>query len=98
MTHIILKKGREESLLRFHPWVFSGAVARIDGLDPAEGDVVGVWSASGECLGCGHFQKGSITVRMLSFDGETLPDGFWTDRLRAALSERMSLPLGDGTN
>ncbi len=98
MTRIILKKGREESLLRFHPWVFSGAVARIDGPDPAEGDVVGVWSASGECLGCGHFQKGSITVRMLSFDGETLPDGFWTDRLRAALSERMSLPLGDDTN
>ncbi len=69
MTKIILKKGREESLLRFHPWVFSGAIAQIAG-QPAEGDIVGVFSHDGSFLAYGHYQIGSIAVRILSFAGE----------------------------
>ena len=55
MTKIILKKGREDSLLRFHPWVFSGAIAQIVG-EPAEGDIVGVFSQGGDFLAYGHYQ------------------------------------------
>ena len=67
MTNVILRKGREDSLLRFHPWVFSGAIARLEGDEPREGDVVTVLSASHEVMGCGHYQIGSIAVRMLCF-------------------------------
>ena len=92
---VILKKGRDESLRRFHPWVFSGAVARIEGGEPAEGDLVSVWSASGVCLGCGHYQVGSITVRMLDFEAPALLPDFWERRLRAALSARESFGLAE---
>ena len=71
MSKIILKKRREESLLRFHPWVFSGAIAQIVG-NPAEGDVVSVYSADGQFLAAGHYQVGSIAVRVLSFETEVL--------------------------
>ena len=84
---IILKRGREESLRRFHPWVFSGAIVRIDG-DVAEGDIVRVVSSAGETIGFGHYQVGSIAVRMLSFGGEAPGKNFWTDRLTAALKLR----------
>ncbi len=88
MSKIILKRGREESLLRFHPWVFSGAVAQIIG-NPAEGDVVSVQSSDGRLLGCGHYQIGSIAVRMLSFSSDHIDDGtFWTEALSRALQER----------
>jgi 23S rRNA (cytosine1962-C5)-methyltransferase len=89
---IILKKGREESLKRFHPWVFSGAIARMDG-SPAEGDIVSVWSASGEFLASGHYQIGSISVRVLSFDSEVLMPDFWEERLNAAYHARMAFGL-----
>ena len=56
MSKVILKKGREESLHRYHPWVFSGAMAQIVG-NPSEGDVVSVWSADGHLLGGGHYHK-----------------------------------------
>ena len=56
MIKIILNKGKEQSLKRFHPWVFSGAVKKIQGGEPAEGDVVEVYSSTGEYLGCGHYQ------------------------------------------
>ena len=65
MTKIILKKGRDESLRRFHPWVFSGAIAQIVG-QPSEGDIVGVFSHDGSFLAYGHYQIGSIAVRVLS--------------------------------
>ena len=68
MTKIILKKGREESLLRYHPWVFSGAIAQIAG-QPSEGDIVGVFAHDGSFLAYGHYQVGSIAVRVLSFSG-----------------------------
>ena len=67
MVKVFLKKGREESLKRFHPWVFSGAISRIEG-NPAEGDVVGVYAIDGTPLACGHWQIGSIAVRVRSFD------------------------------
>ena len=92
-ARIILKKGRDESLRRFHPWVFSGAVARLEGDEPAEGDVVSVYSAAGECLGCGHYQVGSITVRMLAFGTAALLPDFWEDRLQAALEARKAFGL-----
>lgn len=97
MTRLYLKKGREESLLRFHPWVFSGAVGGIEGPDPAEGDAVAVLSARKEFLGWGHYQIGSIAVRMLSF-ADDMPAGgpdetFWTRRLQGCLDARRAFGL-----
>lgn len=63
---VYLKSGKEQSLQRFHPWIFSGAIKRIDG-EPAEGDVVEVVSTKGDFLAFGHYQPGSITVRVISF-------------------------------
>ena len=59
MAKLYLKRGREDSLLRFHPWVFSGAISQVVG-DPAEGDVVAVYASDGSLLGCGHYQIGSM--------------------------------------
>ncbi|MBQ9877814.1 MAG: class I SAM-dependent rRNA methyltransferase [Bacteroidales bacterium] len=92
MVKIFLKNRREESLLRFHPWVFSGAIAQIQG-SPAEGDVVGVYAADGSFLAIGHYQIGSIAVRVLSFEYEALPADFWESSLRAALEVRVAAGL-----
>lgn len=93
MTKIILKKGREGSLLRFHPWVFSGAIAQITG-EPSEGDIVGVYSQSGEFLAYGHYQVGSIAVRVLSFAGEdVLAPSFWKNMIARALRVRIAAGL-----
>jgi len=92
MTKIILRKGREDSLLRFHPWVFSGAIAQISG-EPAEGDVVSVYSSDGKFLACGHYQIGSIAVRILSFDSDVLSPDFWTIMLSRALEVRKNCGL-----
>ena len=93
MTKIILKKGREDSLLRFHPWVFSGAIAQIVG-EPAEGDIVGVFSQGGEFLAYGHYQIGSIAVRILSFAGEdVLSPDFWRNMIARALRVRVAAGL-----
>ena len=75
MIKIILKKGRDESLRRFHPWVFSGAIAQIQG-SPAEGDIVAVHASDGAFLAYGHYQVGSIAVRVLSFDADVLAPDF----------------------
>lgn len=91
---IFLKRGKEESLLRFHPWVFSGAIAHTDN-DIHEGDTVSVVAADGRCLGVGHYQQGSIAVRMLSFANEPIDPAFWQRRLAAALSVRQALGLAD---
>lgn len=89
---IILKPGKEESLLRHHPWVFSGAVARMpQGLE--EGDYVSVKGADGRQLGVGHYQIGSITVRILEFNTDTLPDDIFFTRLFNAAELRRSLGL-----
>ena len=85
-----LKKGKEESLGRFHPWVFSGAIHHIDGR-PEEGDVVRVVSADGHFLAVGHIQIGSIAVRVLSFEDITIDKNFWNQRLAAAYDVRKSI-------
>ncbi len=93
MTKVILKKGREGSLLRFHPWVFSGAIAQITG-EPSEGDIVGVYSQNGEFLAYGHYQVGSIAVRVLSFAGEdVLAPDFWKNMIARALRVRIAAGL-----
>ena len=102
MTKLYLKKGREESLLRFHPWVFSGAVGGIEGPDPAEGDAVAVYSSRKAFLGWGHYQVGSIAVRMLSF-ADDMPAGgpdvdFWSRRLQACLEARRAMGLATGAD
>lgn len=92
MNKIYLRKGRESSLMRFHPWVFSGAVAQIVG-SPAEGDVVGVFAADGSFLAYGHYQVGSIAVRILSYDDAALKPTFWADRIGAAFHAREVMGL-----
>ena len=92
MTKIILKKGRGESLKRFHPWVFSGAIAQVQG-NPAEGDVVAVYDADGSFLAFGHYQVGSIAVRVLSFDADVMAPDFWEVMLSRALQVRVSCGL-----
>ena len=68
---------------RFHPWIFSGAVGKVTG-NPCEGEVVSVYSHDGALLGCGHYQIGSIAVRILSFESERIDDSFWKERIEAA--------------
>ena len=92
MIKIILKRGREESLRRFHPWVFSGAIAEIQG-NPLEGDIVSVHASDGEFLAYGHYQIGSIAVRVLSFDESALRADFWEDMLARALEVRVACGL-----
>ena len=91
---VILKKGKEESLLRFHPWVFSGAIADIKGA-PDEGDVVDVYTHDGKWIAVGHIQVGSIAVRVLSFKQEKIDADFWYRRLKVAFDMRSSLGLTD---
>ena len=99
MTTIYLKPHKEESLLRKHPWVFSGAIGRV-ALDadypydaPQEGELVQVRSSVNEVLGVGHWQVGSIAVRILAFCVEQLPDDFWNERIRAAYTVRQAIGL-----
>ena len=92
MIKIILKKNRDESLRRFHPWVFSGAIAQVQG-NPAEGDIVAVHAADGSFLAYGHYQVGSIAVRVLSFDADVLSPDFWEDMLARALEVRVACGL-----
>ena len=87
---VYLKKGKEESLGRFHPWIFSGAIHHIEGR-PEEGDVVRILSADGRFLAVGHVQIGSIAVRVLSFEDITIDRTFWLQRLRAAYDVRKSI-------
>lgn len=89
---VFLKKGKEESLKRFHPWVFSGAIAKMDnGVE--EGDIVAVYSYSGEFIAMGHFQIGSITVRVLDFAQRDIDAVFFFDRLQKAFDLRKSIGL-----
>ena len=93
MYKIILKRGKEESLKRFHPWVFSGAIARIEG-EPEEGEVVEVLTQQGEFIAKGHWQIGSIAVRVLSFSEEESIDGaFWHRRLATAYAMRQQIGI-----
>ena len=88
---VILKRGKEESLKRFHPWVFSGAIARMDKVE--EGDLVTVYDHEGNLIGNGHFQIGSIAVRILSFDDTEIDANFFLCRLAEAFKMRQALGL-----
>ena len=88
---VILRRGKEESLKRFHPWVFSGAIERMD--DVEEGDLVSVYSHEGEHIGNGHYQIGSIAVRILAFDDSDIDAAFFEQRLLAAYKMRQALGL-----
>ncbi|MBQ1611821.1 MAG: class I SAM-dependent rRNA methyltransferase [Muribaculaceae bacterium] len=88
---VILRRGKEESLKRFHPWVFSGAIERMD--DVEEGDLVSVYSHEGEHIGNGHYQIGSIAVRILAFDDSEIDAAFFEQRLLAAYKMRQALGL-----
>ena len=95
---VFLKPGKEESLKRFHPWVFSGAIARVEG-EPEEGEVVDVYTSKKEFIACGHFQIGSIAVRVPSFRQEPLAHAFWVRRLQVAKDLRCALGvLGNPQN
>ncbi len=94
IAKIFLKPGKEQSLKRFHPWVFSGAIGKSEG-NLEEGDPVNVYSANGEFLAIGHCQIGSIAVRVFSFE-EVNPDfDFWKMKIEKAWSLRKSIGLAD---
>ena len=94
---IYLKKNKEESLKRLHPWIFSGAILKMDeGI--AEGDVVDVVGYNGEFIGKGHYQIGSIAVRMLTFSEEEIDEAFWQKRLLSALQMRIAIGVADNKN
>ncbi len=91
---VTLKRGKEESLRRFHPWIFSGAILKMDEAIE-EGDIVNVLSSSGEFLAVGHYQIGSIAVRVLSFRQITIDSAFWESRLLSALQMRIAIGIAD---
>ena len=92
--NIYLKHRKEESLKRFHPWVFSGAIHHMDeGI--AEGDTVRVITADGNCIAVGHYQQGTITVRVLSFDDIAIDHSFWQQRMQSALAMRESIGVAN---
>lgn len=95
---VILKRGKEGSLLRRHPWIFSGALMETDA-ELQEGDTVRVLDSKGKFLAAGHWQNGSIAVRVLSFNNKPLDEQFWYDRIReaAALRRQLRLPSGENT-
>lgn len=91
---IFLKRGKEESLKRFHPWIFSGAIHHMDeGIE--EGEPVRVITAAGEFIAVGHYQIGSIAVRVLSFEDIEINTDFWCERLQSALDVRIGVGIAD---
>lgn len=98
IPQIILRKGKEESLLRRHPWIFSGAIDHIlaeEETDFAEGALVEVCNSRGEFIARGHYQAGSIAVRILTFDREPIDQAWWTQRMAVAWDVRRTLGLTD---
>ena len=94
---IVLKPKKDQSLKRFHPWVFSGAIHRIEG-DVKEGDLVKIIANNREFLGIGHYQIGFVAVRILTFRDEVVDDTFWNSKLTEAINLRRSLGLLDNEN
>ena len=94
MKNVYLKYGKEESLFRFHPWVFSGAIHHVDS-DVVDGDVVRVLTGKGDFIAVGHYQEGSITVRVLTFSDVPVDDAFWYSRISSALKMRKAIGLAE---
>lgn len=92
MKKIILKSKKEAPVLRFHPWIFSGAIRKIEG-NPNDGDIVEVFSSKGKYLATGHYQKGSICVRLFSYEKTAADVLFWQKKLEQAKAYRQSLGL-----
>lgn len=92
--NVYLKRGKEESLKRFHPWIFSGAIHHADeGIE--EGEIVRVITADGTFIAVGHYQIGSIAVRVLSFHDEHIDISFWRASLESALQMRIAVGIAD---
>ena len=97
MKQIYLKRGKEESLMRFHPWVFSGAIHHSDsGIE--EGDVVRVVTERGDFIAVGHYQQGSIAVRILTFNNTEINDEFWHSRILSAYTMRQAIGLAGSSD
>ena len=91
---VFLKKGKEDSLLRFHPWIFSGAIQSADdGIH--DGDIVKVFTVNGDFIAIGHYQLGSIAVRVLTFEDSAIDLSFWKSRLLSAFMMRKSIGIAD---
>ncbi|MBR1668040.1 MAG: class I SAM-dependent rRNA methyltransferase [Bacteroidaceae bacterium] len=97
MKSIFLKRGKEESLRRFHPWIFSGAIHHMSE-NPEEGETVMVFTSENEYIATGHFQIGSIMVRVLSFDNETIDQSFYERKLAIAKDVRHRIGVIGGNN
>lgn len=93
-SKVVLKNGKEDAVRRFHPWIFSGAIKTIYG-EVAEGDIVEVYSVNKEFLALGHYQIGSIAVRLFSFENIEPDVDFWYSKLKKAYDLRVKLGLAD---
>ena len=94
---IQLAKAKEHSIKRFHPWIFSGAIKKMDDTIK-EGDIVKILSSQNEILGIGHFQSGSIAVRLLSFKEEIIDQKFWEEKILSAYQERIRIGVSNNKN
>lgn len=92
MNKIILKPGKDRSVFRYHPWIFSGAIAKAEG-HPQEGDLVKVYTSDNQFLATGHCQIGSIAVRILTFTEEAIDYAFWKQRIEKAWQKRQAIGL-----
>lgn len=97
MKTLYLHKGKDESLRRYHPWVFSGAVHHMEG-NPQEGDLVRVVNNEGSFIAVGHWQIGSIAVRVLSFEDRPIDHAFWVEKLQSAYNVRKLIGVMEGGN
>lgn len=91
---ITLKKGREVSIQRFHPWIFSGAIQSVS-VKPESGDIVEIYSSSGSYLATGHYEDSSLAIKIFSYDQDQIDYGFWTKKLQNAYKLRQALGLTD---
>ena len=92
--NVYLKRGKEESLKRFHPWVFSGAILHMDeGI--LEGEIVRVFTNNNNFIALGHYQIGSISVRILSFEDIAIDENFWYTSIQSALNARLAINIAD---
>ena len=94
MKTLVLKPGKEKSVLRKHPWIFSGALAGYVGEQPpVNGELVSVEDAKGNYLAIGHYQEATISVRIISFEKQKTDDTFWRKKIQSAYSVRENANL-----